>query len=79
MSCMIVSGPGLCLLSIVLAEADRAIRREAFDPSDVHRGGPWRTVADVPHAMAVDQQSNLLDDDAAAVELNGRGVPVETG
>lgn len=41
--------------------------------------GPRRAVADVPHAMAVDQQNNLLDDDAAAGELNGRGVPVETG
>ena len=34
--------------------------------------GPRRAVAGVPHAMAVDQQNNFLDDDAAAVELNSR-------
>jgi hypothetical protein len=41
--------------------------------------GPRRAIADVPHSMAVDQKNNLLDDDVAAVKLNGRGVPVETG
>ena len=35
--------------------------------------GPRRDVADVALAMPVNQKNNLLDDDAAAVELNGRG------
>lgn len=35
--------------------------------------GPRRAVADVPHALAVDQQHQLLDDVASAVELSGRG------
>ena len=35
--------------------------------------GPWRTVADVLHAIALDQQNNLLDDDATAGEMNGCG------
>ena len=67
--CEIANGDGLCSLPFVSAEPDGAICREAFDPCDIHKGS-LEAVADILHAVTVDQQNSLLDDDASAGELN---------
>lgn len=35
--------------------------------------GPERAVSNYPHALAVDQEHNLLYDDVTAIEPNGYG------
>ena len=67
---MIANGAGLCSLRLVPAKADATIRHEALALMMFTRH-PWRAIADDLYAIDVDQQNNLLDDDATVGELNG--------